>query len=522
MSSSLVKIEKAPPSSLPSYPFFSMRYVFSAFLLSFLFLGAFRVQANVKMPVIFGDHMVLQQDTKLPVWGWADPGESVTVTFANQSGSAVAGSDGTWRVDLNPVPENSEGEPLTITGNNTVTFHDVIVGDVWIASGQSNMQFGISRDALGAQAVAKSDDRQLRLFCVAFASCVEPQTDMAPNSGHWMVCTPENLGGGYGWDGKGFSAVGYYFAREIRQATGRPVGMIDSTVGGTRAQAWLSVSGLQQDPSLAHYADEHRAMANALPKPPPLIDPNTTAALFNGMIAPLIPFAIKGVIWYQGESNSYNFAMGQEYASVFARLIGDWREKWGEGDFPFLYVQLANFIYQGWSFPMVRESQLKTLALPATGMAVAVDIGNPTDIHPADKTDVGHRLALAARHVAYGENIVYSGPIYDTMTLEGSRISLSFKDIGGGLTMGVPPWTPTGQPVPEPTELTGFEIAGDDKKFVPAKAEIDGDSVVVSSDQVSDPTAVRYDWDNNPVPLGNLYNKDGLPASPFRTDTWPE
>jgi sialate O-acetylesterase len=257
--------------------------------------------------------------------------------------------------------------------------------------------------------------------------------------------------------------------------------------------------------------------------PPTLPDagPNFPSDLYNGMIAPLIPYAIKGVVWYQGESNGTNTALGQEYSILFPRMIEDWREKWGQGDFPFLYVQLANFgIIPDSNFPLVREAQLKTLALPNTGMATAIDIGNPGDIHPNDKQDVGLRLALAARHVAYGENIVYSGPLYDSMTVEGDRIRIDFKNRGGGLTMSTPPWTPNGQPIPTPTELTGFEIAGDDKNFLPAQASLEGDSVVVSCDKVLLPIAVRYDWANSPTPLGNLYNKEGLPASPFRTDTW--
>jgi sialate O-acetylesterase len=244
--------------------------------------------------------------------------------------------------------------------------------------------------------------------------------------------------------------------------------------------------------------------------------------LYNGMIAPLIPYAIKGAIWYQGESNAGN---GLEYQTLFPRMISGWREKWNQGDFPFLYVQLANFMAPqvkssegGWA--ELREAQLKTLSLPNTGMAVIIDIGDAHDIHPKDKIDVGLRLALAAKHVAYKQDLVYSGPIYDSMKIEGNKIRLTFKDTGSGLQMSASPWTPTGVPVPAPTELTGFAIAGADQNWVWAKAQIDGNSVVVSSDQVPSPVAVRYGWASNPP--CNLYNKEGLPASPFRTDDWTD
>jgi sialate O-acetylesterase len=244
--------------------------------------------------------------------------------------------------------------------------------------------------------------------------------------------------------------------------------------------------------------------------------------LYNGIVAPLIPYAIKGVIWYQGEANVGN---GIEYRALFPRMIIDWRERWNEGNFPFLFVQLANLNAAqtkpsegGWA--LLREAQLMTLSLPNTAMAVSVDIGNPLDIHPKDKVDVAQRLFLAARHIAYGEELVYSGPIYDKMTVEGNKIRLSFKHTGSGLQMSAPPWSPTGAPLTPPTELKGFAIAGADKNWAWAKAEIDGNQIVVSSDQVPDPVAVRYGWATNPP--CNLYNKEGLPASPFRTDDWEE
>jgi sialate O-acetylesterase len=559
-------------------------------LLALVLSSAATLRADVKMPVIFGDHMLLQQEAKLPIWGWAAPDEKVTVTFAGQTASAVAATDGKWRVDLAPVPANGVGQVLTITGKNTLTFQDVLVGDVWIAAGQSNMELGIESDTREPDAIETSNDPQLRLFVVPNSYSIEgPSPDLVrtpPNSpaGNWQVCTPEFLKTKIG--GHGFSAAAYYFARDIRHATGKPVGVIASYVGGTPAESWTSLSGLQKDPALANYveayqkqlaaypaaqaafpqakvdyqtavtawnaSDEGKAFlaANAqwntvndqakaagqtppprpptpksFPKGPEVPDGgnHVPSTLFNGKIAPLIPYGIKGVIWYQGESNGGPTAIAQEYAILFPRMISDWREKWGEGDFPFIYVQLANFMGAPRSpsegdWPWVREGQLKALTLPHTSMASAVDIGNPTNIHPTDKLDVGLRLARAARHLAYGEDLVYSGPIYDSMTVEENKIRLTFKNRGSGLVLGVAPWTPTGIPPATPTELTGFGIAGADQKFVWAKAVIDGDTVVVSADAVTAPVAVRYDWANNPA--GDLYNKEGLPASPFRTDTW--
>jgi len=554
----------------------------------FAFIFAETTKGDVKLSGIFGDHMIMQEGAKLPVWGWADPNEKVTVTLGKASASTIAGADGTWRVDLPSVPQGGEPQVMTVEGKNTVTFQDVLVGDVWVASGQSNMQFGIHNDGRGDAAVAQADDPHIRLFMVPTATSLEPKSSFGTVSpdrleAKWQVCSPAILDGKWGWGG--FSAAAYYFGREIHRVTGRPIGLIDTSVGGTPAQAWTSLSGLQKEPILAHYvADRQKIVdnyeqANAAypklkadfdaatqqwtqevgtpfyqaleqwkiaagkssatgqpippqPKPsrskptaptPPDGGSHLPATLFNGMVSPLIPYAIKGVIWYQGEQNSGN---AKEYATLFPRVITDWREKWNQGDFPFLYVQLASWgtpqktPSEGGGWVLLREAQLKTLAVPNTGMATAIDIGNPFDLHPKDKLDVGLRLALAARRIAYGENVVASGPIYNAMTVDGGTIRLTFKEIGSGLTMGVPPWTPTGTPTSPPSELKGFAIAGEDRKWVWAKAEIKGNEVVVSAEAVASPTAVRYDW--APCPAGNLYNQEGLPASPFRTDDWDD
>jgi sialate O-acetylesterase len=547
-------------------------------LLFFILVAPRLSLADVRLPAIFGSHMVLEQDIKIPVWGWAEAGEAVTVTLGDKTAKTTADANGKWRVDLDPVKTETTPLTLTVMGRNTLKFDDVLVGDVWVCSGQSNMEFnlGAPNHSFGgasnaATAVPAANDPQMRLFVVRKKIALEPESEVV---GTWQVCTPASA--------SYFSAVGYFFGHELRQSLNRPIGMIANHWSGMPAQSFTSLSALQKDPPFTNYVDAYQKVATdypkakedypaalaayqdklkewketvgstydatlkqwqeavdkanasgqpAPPKPAPSVPapkgpnlpegaPTTPAVLYNGMIAPLIPYAIKGVIWYQGEANAAN---APEYQILFPRMISDWREKWNQGDFPFLYVQLASLrppqtqpAEGGWAF--LREAQLKTLSLPNTGMAVAIDIGNANDIHPKDKLDVGLRLALAAKHVAYGQDLVYSGPIYDSMTVEGNKIRLTFKDTGSGLQMSTPPWTPTGVPVPAPTELTGFAITGADKNWVWAKAKIDGNTVVVSSDQVASPVAVRYGWGMNPP--CNLYNKEGLPASPFRTDDW--
>ena len=540
------------------------------------FLAAtFSLPAEVKMPSIFGDHMVLQEGMKLPVWGTASPGEAVTVTVGAETASAKADGDGKWRVELPALAVTSDPVTLKVSGTNTLTFTDVLVGEVWICSGQSNMEFPVAtHNNFGgvynvATVLPQANDPQLRIFFVKHIVAVAPRADV---EGKWELCTPETI--------STFSAAAYFFGRDLRADLHRPVGLIGTYWSGTSAQAWTSVSGLEKDPELQHYvaaqqkiaaayphliatlparqadyaarlaawrktpdgaaftaamtawkADDEKAKKAGMPSPPrPVTPPGIPAAptapeggpgvpanIYNAMIAPLIPFAVKGAIWYQGEANA---TLPLEYRTLFARMITDWREKWGEGDFPFLFVQLAGFHGPSQdgidSWPILRESQAKALSLPKTGMATAVDIGVPNNIHPADKSDVGDRLALAACHVAYDEKVVDSGPVYHAMTVQGKSIRISFAQEGGGLIIGQAPWVPPGaHPLPA-DKLLGFIIAGADNKWVPADAKIDGDAVVVSSPDVANPTSVRYDWDN--VPNGNLYNKEMLPAPPFRTD----
>lgn len=554
-----------------------------------LAIGSTSLRADVRMPLIFGDHMVLQQSVKLSVWGKADSGEKVTVTVGSHTGSAIAGPDGKWRVELERLKVSPQPVTMTVAGKNKIVFTDVLVGDVWVCSGQSNMEFGIRTTSRAKEDIFKASRPLLRLFIVTKVPSFVPQEDIKLDTnpqetlvGHWQVCTPEILVGHGGWPNS-FSATAYYFGAEIQERTGSPVGLIQCPWGGKPIQAFISLEALKKDPALGSYATHHEkelADSSALkaaaaagkadfarklkawndqygaafkeateqwnkafaaaeaahaplpPRPKPSVPmptglpdgnpkPDTATHLFNGMIHPLIPFGIKGVIWYQGESNA-----GQpwDYDKLMAALIGDWRARWGLGDFPFLYVQLAAFQTparlpvenDGWA--VIRDMQLRSLKIPNTGMAVAIDIGEVNDIHPHDKLDVGHRLALIARHVAYGENIEFSGPIYDGMQVEGGKIRIRFKHAKGLKIAAHPQIFADVPPAAAPVELPAFAIAGADEKWVPAKAVIDGETVVVSSDLVKNPVAVRYGWAKNPA--CHLYNGADLPASPFRTDAW--
>lgn len=503
--------------------------------------------AAVKPNPLFTDGAVLQRGQTVPVWGTANDGEKVTVELGKQKLSTTA-KDGVWRVNLKPL---TAGGPftMTITGENTVTVNNLLVGEVWVCSGQSNMEWPFSRTAEVKEETPKATFPKIRMFTVKKRISIQPQTEA---EGSWVECSPETVGR--------FSAVGYFFARDVYQKIKIPVGMIHTSWGGTPAQAWTSIEGFGTDPELKEYADGakqnldnypaavaafpakmeefnaakktweetvakpasealkawNEAVAKAKqdgqplpPKPAPLGKPPTPPAgpegtqnhpttLYNGMLAPIIPYAIKGAIWYQGESNA---GKARQYRSLFPAMIADWRATWKQGDFPFLFVQIAPHNGMG---PEIREAQLMTLSKSKnTAMAVITDAGNATDIHPTRKEPVGQRLALAARALAYKEKIEYSGPLYQAMKTKGDKIAISFTHVGSGL-------------VAKDGDLKGFTIAGVDGKFVPAKAEIKGSNVVVSAEGVTEPKAVRYGWAN--VPDVNLFNKEGIPASPFRTD----
>ena len=414
-----------------------------------------------------------------------------------------------------------------MTGKRKVVLKNVLVGEVWLCSGQSNMAVRVTNSLNGEAEARNANYASIRLCTVSPKSKPEPQRSVFAR---WRVCSPESVGG--------FSAVAYFFARELHKVLKMPIGVIKNPVGGTPVEAWMSRETLESDPDfrpiIEHYRKAFvgfaerkqvydkkfqeyreawkRARVSGLkaPRPPwPPFGPGhkqAPAGLYNGSVWPLVPYAIRGVIWYQGENNADR---SYQYRKLFPALIKNWRDVWGQGDFPFLFVQLASYARyrKGRSLPELQEAQLMTWkTVPNTGMAVAADIGEKLNVHPKNKQDVGRRLSLFARAMVYGEKITYSGPAYDRMEIQGDRIRLAFKHVGSGLTA-------------KGGELKGFTVAGADRKFVPAKAGIVAESVVVSSGQLREPRAVRYAWAN--FPECSLYNKDGLPASPFRTDDWP-
>lgn len=486
--------------------------------------------ADIRLPAVVGDNMVLQRDVEIPVWGWADPGEEVTVSVSwhRMDWAVKADNDGKWTFRMTP-PAIGGPYQITLKGANTITIENILVGEVWVCSGQSNMQWSVQNSANAEQEIAAADYPRIRLFTVERKVADKPQPDC---TGSWAECSPETI--------PGFSAVAYFFGRHLHSELNMPIGLIHTSWGGTPAEAWTSGPMLAGNPAfepilvrqeriIENYpqakkeyeekleewkaaAEKAKAAGEKPPRRPGAPrgpgHPHTPSGLYNAMIAPLIPYAIRGAIWYQGESNA---SRAYQYRELFPTMIKCWRQDWDQGDFPFLFVQLANFMAakpepgdSAWA--ELREAQLMTLDLPNTGMAVIIDIGEADDIHPKNKQDVGKRLALWALARTYGKDIVYSGPIYKSMELLGNKVILQFDHVDGGL-------------VSKDGELRGFAVAGEDRQFVWADARIEGDTVVVSSEKISQPAAVRYAWADNPA--CNLYNDAGLPASPFRTDDWP-
>ena len=518
---------RTAPARGTAFPFQrSRRLAALALTCAALLAQPFLARAEVRLPALFADHMVLQQGQSVPVWGWADEGEQVTVQFRHQKVLATA-KGGKWMAHLRALKAGGP-DTLTVTGKNSITLQDVLVGEVWVCSGQSNMEWPMTRTFEPDAAIARSADAQLRLFTVPKLKASEPAADV---KAAWVECGPEAV--------KSFSAVAYYFGRDLRQARGVPVGLIHTSWGGSPAEVWMSQDVLEKNPrykseileaypaamqkyhdALAAFEKEAAELASEGKKParqkpnPPFWKP---AELYNGMIAPLLPYAIKGAIWYQGESNADR---AEQYRSLFADMIRNWRRDWRQGDFPFLAVQLAPWdknkkrsLEEVMSTPgdstwaELREAQgLATKTLPKVGLAVITDAGDKDDIHPAKKQPVGARLALQARKIAYGERIVASGPAFKSLRVRDGKAVLSFDHVGAGLEA-------------RDGALKGFSIAGADQKFYWANAEIYGDKVIVSNPTVSEPVAVRYGWADFPVV--NLFNKDGLPASPFRTDNFP-
>lgn len=501
--------------------------------------AAFTVHADVRLASPFGEHMVLQQGTVVPVWGTADAGEKVSLTFLNQKLSTTADAKGLWRINLSRL---AYGGPcvMTVAGKNTVILNDVYIGEVWLCSGQSNMDMTVAKEDRywcgvfnEAGEVAAADHPTIRFFDVDFTPNDKVQKEV---KGTWEVVSPKTVGH--------MSAAAYFFARELQKKRKVPVGLLTTAYGASTAEAWIRKEAMQENRKLHFLLDSfevkldryntdtagRRKYTEAMEKwkleaaaskaegkpgprgpknPDPVRDQHNPCVLWNGMVAPLVPYAIKGALWYQGESNGPTAKL---YKDIMETLIADWRKQWGGAAFPFIYVQLANH-QQLITEPVkddamvtVREAQLQNLSVPHTAMVVAIDNADPADfenIHPKNKQEIGRRLALAAEALAYGQKLVYSGPLYEKMTVQGSKVRLQFKSAGSGL-------------VAKGDTLKGFAIAGPDKKFVHADAVIDGNAVVVSSGEVANPAAVRYGWGKNP-PV-NLYNKEGLPASPFKTD----
>jgi len=478
-------------------------------------------RADVKPHALCTEGMVLQQKAKVHIWGTADKGEKVTVSFRGKEASATADDNGKWLVSL----ESGEAGgplPMTIAGKNKLDYKDVYVGEVWVCSGQSNMQWSVNQGSQSDKESATSApaNPMLRMFTVPRVPQAKPVDNIG---GTWVAAKPDTVGN--------FSAVAYFFGRDLQKTLKVPVGLISTNVGGTRAEAWTSQAALDAHPE---FKFEHENFAKALEahkKDPDKVKnplgPNSPSALYNGMIYPILNYTIKGAIWYQGESNA---GKAYQYRTLFPLMIKNWREDWKQGEFPFYWVQLAPFQAvakepgeSNWA--ELREAQTMTLKLPYTGQAVITDLGDETDIHPTPKQPVGERLALIARAKDYGEKIEYSGPVYKDLKVEGNKAVLSFDHVSGGLEAKNIVLVPRDkhkewrvQPG-SAKELLGFTICGEDKKFHPARAEIVGDKVVVTCDAVAKPVAVRYGWAQHPVV--NLYNKAGLPASPFRTDDFP-
>ena len=431
--------------------------------------------ADVKLPDLFGDHMVLQRDQLLPIWGWADPGEQVTVKLDHATATAIADNQGNWKVMLPALHADGDPHRMIVSGRNTVVVEDILIGDVWLGSGQSNMEFTMGCCSNAREATTNAIHPQIRLMTVPKVRVPQPARDIAvpgavdgKKESVWQPSAQMSAAN--------FSGVLYFFGLRLHKELGVPIGLIGSSFGGSGIEFWQVSNG-------------------------------TNADMYNGMIAPVKPFRIRGVLWYQGEANVEN---GLRYADQMKDLIEGWRKVWGY-DFPFYFVQIAPCAawYKPDSLPWLWEAQVATLKIPGTGMAVTTDLVETNklgDIHPGNKIDVGNRLARWALAKEYKQDIVYSGPLYKAMKVEGARIRLSFAHVGGGLQSR------------DNNPLTEFEIAGADDKFVPATAAIDGPTLVVESPQVTAPTQVRFGWRNVANP--NLVNKAGLPASPFHTSNW--
>ena len=492
--------------------------------------------AELKLPAIFSDHMVLQQKMADPVWGWDTPGTTVTVSFAGQTKTAQAGADGRWTAKLDPLPANATPATLSVQGTTKLDFNDVLVGEVWLCSGQSNMEWPVERSWDGDLEALAAKFPQIRLLSVPIKGTQEPQNDF---KGGWAACSPETVGS--------FSAVGFFYGRLLHEILGVPVGLIDNAWGGSAAEAWVRRDVLEQDPRFKQLiANTVKSEANAADPAalakydaafaawklkteedkaagrPPGRAPNSPAAwlsgnarpgnIYNGSLLPTIGYGIKGAIWYQGETNAGRAA---EYEDLFPVMISNWRKDWAQGDFPFYWVQLADFQAEqaqpgDSTWAELRESQTKTLAaIPNGGQAVIIDLGEAADIHPRDKRDVAERLARWALVKDYGMKMAYRSPEFKSATFADGKAVLTMELFGTEKLRAH-----------DVSELKGFAICGEDKKWIWADAKFTGkDTIEVTSKDVPAPFAVRYAWADNPV--CNLTSAEGLPVTPFRTDSFP-
>lgn len=485
--------------------------------------------ADITLAPLFRDGAVLQRDQPLVVWGRAAVAERVEVKFKSQSAVVIAGADGRWKVTLKPEAASATGAELVATGANTVRVRDVLVGEVWLCSGQSNMAMMLRSSQDAEREIAGANHPLIRHFKIPTVVADKPAFDV---EGSWVTCKPETAGN--------FSAVAYYFARELQQKLQVPIGLVNSSWGGTQIEGWMSEATLKASPN----AKEIQARwATLLAEHPKKVEEHATktakwksdgekakaagkefarkapvapegpgsrwgpSAIYNAMISPLVPYGMRGVIWYQGETNAKRHT---EYGSLFTDMIKQWRADFGQ-PLPFFFVQLANFEAgegtKGSTWAYLREAQTKVLMLPSTGMAVTIDIGEPKDIHPRNKADVGKRLALHARKVVYGENVETDGPLFATAKREGKAMRVTFTHAAKLKLL------PS-----KDDDRASFEVAGEDKKWVPAEAKVRGNTLAVSAESVPKPVAVRYAWRNSPE--ARLFNGDGLPAAPFRSDNW--
>lgn len=507
-----------------------MKSVASFFATTIALALSLAAHAAVRMPALFSDNMVLQQGSVLPVWGWADDGEEISITFLDQVVTATAAA-GKWKALLESVPAGGPYE-MTIRGTNEITIRNILVGENWICGGQSNMAWPLEKSSTAAEAIPQANYPKIRLFQVEIAGANTPQDDV---KAQWVECSPDAVAK--------FSAVGYYFGRDLHNHLKTPVGLIQSCLGGTNASSWLPREVLAATPefadiladydkALAEYPEKKAAYDTALAEhnaklekakadgvelspqerkaPAEPMGPQHVkrpGALYNAMIAPLQPFAVKGALWYQGEANAKTVATAEQYRLLFPAVIDAWRKGWGQPRFPFLYVQLAAYSDNP-AWPVLRDAQTAALALPDTAMAVAIDVGQQDDIHPTDKATVGNRLMTAARNAAYGENVEATGPLFLELEKREGLAIVYFKNVSEGLRSSAKP-------------LTGFEVAGEDGVFVPANAAIAGQTVIVRAEGIAKPMHVRYGWQAFPEPPCTLYNGAGLPAVPFRTDELP-